>query len=111
MMFMKKIFNSFIVLAALIALVPGCRKEDFGISINENLLTVSFSKKQENTEKNPNSGWVRNEYMLRSFSRSFTLDETVDVNRIEASYTDGILTLKLPKNEKAKKISRNVEIK
>lgn len=87
---------------------PGCRKEDFKIEINDNLLTVSFNHTEEN--KNAKTGWVRNEYLRRSFSRSFTLDDTVDVNRISASYTDGILQLVLPKNEKAKKISRNITI-
>jgi HSP20 family protein len=66
-------------------IAPGCRKEDFAISIHE--------------------------YVLRSFSRSFTLDDTVDVNQVNASYTNGILQLTLAKNEKAKKISRKIEIK
>ena len=89
---------------------PGCRKEDFDIKIDDNLLTISFNHKTENKEQNEKAGWVRNEYMQRSFSRSFTLDDTVDVNNIRAAYTDGILRLQLPKNEKAKKISRNIEI-
>ena len=90
---------------------PGCKKEDFKISVEDNMLTISFEQKQQNKEASEKSGWVRNEYVQRSFSRSFTLDDTVDVNRINGSYTDGILRLTLPKNEKAKKVSRNVEIK
>ena len=89
---------------------PGCRKEDFEIKIDDNLLTVSFNHKTDNKQQNEKAGWVRNEYMQRSFSRSFTLDDTVDLNNIRAAYTDGILRLQLPKNEKAKKISRNIEI-
>jgi HSP20 family protein len=92
-------------------IAPGCRKEDFKIGIEDNLLTISFSQKEDNREKNEKTGWVRNEYIQRSFSRSFTLDETVDVNKIGATYTDGILHMVLPKNEKSKKLSRNVEIK
>ena len=84
--------------------------EDFSIAINDNLLTVSFNQKEENKKENEKTGWLRNEYMQRSFSRSFTLDDTVNVNQIRASYTDGILRLELPKNEKAKKISRNITI-
>lgn len=90
---------------------PGCRKEDFNIQINDNTLTISFTHKEENKEQDEKKGWVRNEYLQRSFIRSFTLDDTVDVNKINAAYTDGILHLKLPKNERGKKVSRNIEIK
>ena len=90
---------------------PGCRKNDFTINVKDNVLTISFQQKEQNQQQNEQSGWVRNEYMLRSFSRSFTLDDTVDINKIDATYTDGILRLKLPKNEKAKKLSRNIEIR
>jgi HSP20 family protein len=92
-------------------IAPGCRKEDFALQINDNALTISFTRKEENKEQNEKTGWVRNEYRLHSFSRSFTLDDTVDVNKIDATYTDGILRLKLPKNEKARKVSRRIEIK
>ena len=91
-------------------IAPGCKKEDFTININDNLLTISFNAKNETTSSQK-AGWVRNEYVQRSFSRSFTLDETVDVNKVNAIYTDGILHLTLAKNEKAKKISKNIEIK
>ena len=92
-------------------IAPGCRKEDFNINISDNVLTISFAHKEQNSEQNENAGWVRNEYVQRSFSRSFTLDDTVDVDKISATYTDGILHLSLAKNEKAKKLSRNIEIK
>ena len=92
-------------------IAPGCRKEDFNLQINDNALTISFTRKEEDKVQNEKTGWARNEYMLRSFSRSFTLDDTVDVNKIDASYTGGILRLKLPKNEKARKVSRRIEIK
>lgn len=90
-------------------IAPGCRKEDFDININDNLLTISLNAKRENTVSQK-TGWVRNEYVQRSFSRSFSLDDTVDVNKISATYTDGILHLTLAKNEKAKKLSKSIEI-
>jgi HSP20 family protein len=89
-------------------IAPGCRKEDFSVNIEDNLLTVSFSHRENKQEQK--SGWVRNEYQQRAFSRTFTLDDTVDINTINATYTDGILRLTLPKNEKAKKLSRNIDI-
>jgi HSP20 family protein len=91
-------------------IAPGCRKEDFNINISDNMLTVSFEQKQENTSQ-PDDTWVRNEYIQRSFTRSFTLDDTVDAGKISATYTDGILRVALPKSEKAKKLSKQIEIK
>lgn len=90
-------------------IAPGCRKEDFNVNINDKLLTVSFEQKEENTDQQ-HEVWVRNEYRYRSFSRSFTLDDSVDVANINASYTDGVLRLILPKNEKAKTLAKQIEI-
>jgi HSP20 family protein len=92
-------------------IAPGCRKEDFGIKVEHNTLTISFEHKDERKEQNEKTGWVRNEYVRRSFTRSFTMDDTVDVNKISATYKDGILQLVLPKNEKAQKLVKNIEIK
>lgn len=92
-------------------IAPGCRKEDFNVNIQDNLLTISFNHKEDRQEQDQKAGWVRNEYLQRSFNRTFTLDDTVDVNKINAAYTDGILRLTLPKDEKAKKLSRDIEIK
>ena len=89
---------------------PGCRKENFRISIEGNLLTVSYNRDQENGESDGQQKWVRNEFIQRPFSRSFTLDDTVDVNNINATYVNGVLRLSMAKNEKAKNISRNIEI-
>ena len=91
-------------------IAPGCRKEDFKISVEDNLLTISMTR-EDRKEQNQEAEWVRNEYTMRSFSRSFSLQDTVDVNNINASYSDGILKLSLGKTEQAKKVSRNIEVK
>lgn len=91
-------------------IAPGCKKADFQINVSDNILTVSYESKSENNKQQENE-WVRNEFMQRSFSRSFTLNDSVDVANISAAYTDGILRLTLPKNEKAKKLSRKIEVK
>lgn len=90
---------------------PGCKKEDFKINIENNVLTVSFEQKREDHPQDKDTGWVRNEYMQRSFSRSFTLDDTVDLENVNASYNDGILKLRLGKNQKAIARSKTIEIK
>jgi HSP20 family protein len=90
---------------------PGLRKEDFNVSISDNMLTVSFEHKQENKEENKSEGYLRQEYRQQSFSRSFTLDDTVDADKINAQYKDGVLHLSLPKKEGAQKITKSIEIK
>jgi len=90
---------------------PGLRKEDFKINLEGDLLTVSFEQKAEANEENKKQQWLRREYKILSFTRTFNLDDSLDPNKISAQYRDGILYLTLPKKEGAQRISRNVEIK
>jgi HSP20 family protein len=90
---------------------PGLRKEDFKLNVNNDTLSVSFERKEENSEEKKEDGYLRKEFRMQSFSRSFHLDDSVDVNKIAASYNNGILQLTLPKKENAQKISRQIEIK
>ena len=91
-------------------IAPGCRKEDFSIQIDRNLLTVSMQHKETSQQEAPQGGWERNEYVQRAFSRSFTLDDTVDTEKIDAHYVDGILRLTLGKSEKAAQQSRSITV-
>ncbi len=77
---------------------PGLKKEDFKISIDKNLLSISFEQKEENKEV-AEGKWLRSEYRMRSFKRSFTMNEKVDAGKISAKYTDGVLLVSLPKKE------------
>jgi HSP20 family protein len=90
---------------------PGLRKEDFNVNISDNMLTVSFEHKEENKEENKQEGYLRQEYRLQSFSRSFTLDDTVDADKISAQYKDGVLHLSLPKKEGAQRITKSIQVK
>ena len=92
-------------------IAPGLRKEDFKLNVTEDLLTVSYEQKDEHSEGKQEEGWLRKEYKMQSFSRSFTLDDSVDVNKISASYDNGVLHLSLPKKENARRISKTIEIK
>ena len=92
-------------------IAPGLRKEDFKLNVTEDLLTISYEQKDEQTEGKQEEGWLRKEYKMQSFSRSFTLDDSVDVNKISASYDNGVLHLSLPKKENARRISKTIEIK
>jgi len=89
---------------------PGLKKEDFKVEINKNLLTISSAKKAEEESKE-NGKFTRREFSYQSFSRSFTLSQSIDTEKIEAKYEQGILNITLPKREEAKvKPARTVEI-
>lgn len=90
---------------------PGLRKEDFRLNVTDNLLTISYEQKEEQNDGHKEEGWLRKEYRMQSFSRSFTLDDTVDVNKVAASYDNGILHLTIPKKESAQRITKTIEIK
>lgn len=89
---------------------PGLKKEDFKLQVNGDLLTVSFEHQESQSEGGEEQGYLRREYRHQSFSRSFSLDDTVDVNNISAQYRDGMLQVSLPKKEGAQRISRVVEV-
>jgi len=80
-------------------IAPGLKKEDFKISIDQNTLNISFEQKTENKEQPQDGKWLRNEYRMRSFKRSFTLNDKIDAGKIAAKYSDGVLVVTLPKKE------------
>jgi HSP20 family protein len=88
---------------------PGLRKEDFHLQLTGDALTVSFEHKEEKSEKERDR-WLRREYRLQSFARTFTLDDTVDAGKANARYENGVLWLTLPKKEQAQRISRTIDI-
>lgn len=88
---------------------PGLKKEDFQLAFTGDTLTVSFEHNDQKVEGDQRK-WIRREYRTASFSRSFTIDSTVDVEKAKARYDNGILSLTLPKREEAKRISRKIEV-
>lgn len=88
---------------------PGYTKSDFKVNLENNVLTISSEK--ENKKEENESKYARREFAYSSFSRSFTLSEHVDAEKISASYNDGILAITLPKKEEAKvKPAREIAI-
>jgi HSP20 family protein len=87
---------------------PGYEKNDFKVQLEKNVLTVSAEKKE--TVENNEGRQVRKEFSLRSFKRSFNLDEKVDVNGIVAKYDNGVLKLTLPKKEEEKEASKDITV-
>ncbi len=89
---------------------PGFLKTDFNIELNHDLLTISSEKKVEKETKQDQQ-FARREFSYQSFSRSFTLPNTVDNDKIKAKYDNGILRISIPKKEEAKpKPARNIAI-
>lgn len=83
--------------------VPGMKKEDFKIDVDGNMLTISSEKEETKEEKEKK--FTRKEYNYSSFSRTFTLPEEINKEKIEAMYEDGVLKIALPRKEEEKKPS------
>ncbi len=82
---------------------PGLKKDDFKVTLDNGVLTVSTEKRQENEEKDADGKYTKREFSYQSFSRSFSLPDSVQYEKIDARYQDGILYLTIPKKEEAKR--------
>ncbi len=88
---------------------PGMQKSDFKINLDNNVLTLSSEKQEEKEESNER--YSRREFNYGSFTRSFSLPKTINLDKIKADYKDGILSINLPKREEAKvAVNRQIEI-
>ncbi len=89
--------------------VPGLKKSDFKIDLENQILSISTEIKDEND--NGYENYTRREFGYASFKRSFNLPESINESQISAKYTDGILSIHLPKKEEAKqKPPRKIKI-
>jgi HSP20 family protein len=89
-------------------LMPGRNKEDFNIKVDNNVLTVAYEAKASTPQDDYKT--LRREFVFKSLKRSFTLDENVDADNIQAKYENGVLKLFLPKKEVAAKANKVVTI-
>lgn len=94
---------------------PGMSKEDFNISLGDNNeLVISMEKKNESGEKDKDGKrYLRREFSYSKFQQAFDLPDNVDVEKINASMNNGVLSIELPKvaTEEKAKASRMIEIK
>jgi len=89
--------------------VPGLKKSDFHIDLDNQVLSISTETEEENEHKE--GDYTRREFGYSSFKRTFTLPDTVEDGKIEAKYNEGILSIHLPKKEEAKqKPARSIKI-
>lgn len=97
---------------------PGWNKEDFNVKIEGDFLNISANKPKaeatENTdeggEPTPKRKYVKREFNTRSFKRTFTLNEKMNKEEINASYENGILYVTLVKAEEAKPVKKTIEV-
>jgi HSP20 family protein len=89
--------------------VPGIKREDVKINLENHVLSISGENKQEKEEKGKKFHRVERYYGC--FSRSFSLPENVDEEKIDAVFKDGMLTLTIPKKEVAKPKAIEIKVK
>jgi HSP20 family protein len=88
---------------------PGLEKKDFKINLENNVLTISSEKEEKNEQSEDR--YMRREFSYSSFQRSFALPNTVDAEKINANYKEGVLHLVIPKKEEAReKPARTINI-
>ncbi len=90
--------------------VPGMDKNDFDIEIDNNVLTISAKKQEEKQEEDEK--YTKREFYYNEFKRVFTLPETVDDEKIDANYKNGILKITIAKKPEAQtKPTKKIAIK
>ncbi|MBP9191136.1 MAG: Hsp20/alpha crystallin family protein [Ignavibacteria bacterium] len=89
--------------------LPGLTKEDIKLSVENNVLSVSGSKKEETKTEDKNV--IVNELFYGEFSRNFNLSKDIKIEAIDAEFKDGILNITLPKVEEAKPVVKEINIK
>jgi len=89
--------------------LPGIKKNDIKISLNDNILTISGEKKSERNENN--ISFFRTERTYGSFSRSFTIPGEINPDTIDAKFEDGILKMVIEKLKEKKVTGKLINIK
>ncbi len=88
--------------------IPGMKKEDIDVKITDDTITISGEKKKE--EKVEKRDYYRYERSEGSFSRSFRLPEGAETDKVKAKFKDGVLEIRVPLSEEAKKKEQKIAI-
>lgn len=88
--------------------VPGMSKEDFNIKLEDDILSISVEHKE--AEENEERNFSRREFRYDGFTRSFSLAENINQDKIKADYKNGVLSITLPKSEETKIKGREIKI-
>jgi HSP20 family protein len=87
---------------------PGMKKEAFKVELQKEVLTISYEHDDNREGERKDWKYRVREYNYHSFMRSFCLPDIVESDKIEANYTDGVLTLRIPKKKEA--ITRQITV-
>ena len=90
--------------------LPGFDKEDIQLDLDNDTLTITAEHSSDKKEEDKKRNFVKRERYFGSFTRSFDVTG-IDVDRIDAAYNNGVLTLTLPKKQENIPVSRRLEIK
>ncbi len=93
----------------LLADLPGCRKEDISLQVEDDVLTIQAERHAEHENKEEKNGYVRIERSWGSYARSFDVSG-VDTDAIGAKYENGVLTLTMPKKTPQKPAAKKLTI-
>ncbi|MDQ7815701.1 MAG: Hsp20/alpha crystallin family protein [Melioribacteraceae bacterium] len=93
----------------IVAEIPGIKKDNLKITLQDNILTIEGEKKKEDEVKEKN--YYRSERVFGSFKRCFTLPSEVDSEKVDAKFEDGILKINLKKLEPKPKNEKVIELK
>lgn len=89
--------------------LPGMKKDDVAIDYSDGNLTISGERSDEREDQR--RGYYLSERSYGAYERSFRVPESVEPDNISAEFRDGVLTVKLPKSEEARKSSRRIDVK
>jgi HSP20 family protein len=89
--------------------IPGVKKEDVKVTLQDNILTITGEKKKKSEEKEKNI--FRSERSYGSFTRSFTLPDEINPDTVEAKFDNGILNIQIAKSQPKKSNQKFIEIK
>jgi HSP20 family protein len=91
--------------------IPGVKKENIKITLQNNILTINGEKKKEKEEKDSKRNFFRSERVYGSFTRNFTLPEDINPDSVDAKFDNGILNIKISKAEPKKINEKFITIK
>jgi HSP20 family protein len=86
--------------------LPGMEENDIEVNVSDDVLTIKGEKKEAKKKD-----YYVSERHYRSFQRSFHIPDSVDANKIEAIFKNGLLTVTLPKTAQGEKQAKNIEVK